>query len=476
MNNALILHEDRLFSSNADERSIARTLYEGVKDLPIISPHGHTDPEWFSSNEAFSDPVSLLIQPDHYLLRVLYSRGIQMEALGISGIDGSQTATDMRSIWRLFAENYDLFLGTPSRIWLNHTFATVFDIKERLSADTADASFDRISECLAQPAFRPRALFDQFNISLLATTESPLDDLSHHDTINKSDWSGRIITTYRPDPVVDPEYEGFSENVAELGQLTGEDTSNWQGYLQAHRIRREYFKARGATSTDHGHPAATTCDLDLAECEKLYEKVRSGKANAKESDQFRGQMLVEMAAMSIEDGLVMQIHPGVYRNHNPILFRGYGRDKGADIPVAADFVHALKPLLDRFGNDRRLSLILFTLDETSYSRELAPLAGHYPCLTLGPAWWFFDSPEGMLRYKRTVIETTGFYNTAGFNDDTRAFLSIPARHDVARRIDCRHLAELVCDHRIAEDEAVELSRQLANGLAIEAYRLKLSDV
>lgn len=470
---APLLHPDRLFSANEIERDIARRLYERVRDLPIISPHGHTDPAWFAGNAPFQDAASLLVQPDHYLLRMLYSQGIPLEALGIAPSNGEASApvADGRRAWRCFAEHYHLFRGTPSRLWFDHALTQVFGIEERLSAANADDLYDRINEDLSRPEFRPRALFDRFQIEVLATTESPLDPLSHHDALRSSDWDGRIITAYRPDPVVDPEHEGFAAIVARFGELTGEDTSTWGGYLTAHRARRAYFKARGATSSDHGHAQATTADLTRGECERLFEGALLGRLSHEEADLFRGQMLTEMAAMSLDDGLVLQIHPGVRRNHNTWLYDRFGRDKGADIPTPTNYVDAFAPLLQRFGNEPSLSIILFTLDETSYSRELAPLAGHYPCLKLGPPWWFLDSPEAMMRYKRTIVETAGFHNTVGFNDDTRAFLSIPARHDVARRMDCRHLAELVADHRLGEGEAHELAYGLAYQFAKDAYRL-----
>ena len=306
---------------------------------------------------------------------------------------------------------------------------------------------------------------------MIATTESPLDDLRHHKAIRESGWKGRVVTAYRPDPVVDPDFAGFRDNVEALGALAGTDVSTFAGYLEAHRIRRAVFKAHGATSTDHGHPTAATADLSPVEAEALYHRVRAGGVSAAEAELFRAQMLTEMAAMSLDDGLVMQIHPGSFRNHNARLMARFGRDKGADIPTATNYVEALKPLLDRFGNERALTVILFTLDETAYSRELAPLAGHYPALRLGPAWWFYDSPEGMRRYRELVTETAGFCNTVGFNDDTRAFPSIPARHDVARRVDCAYLAELVVTHRLDEDEAAEVAHDLAYRLAKDAYRL-----
>ena len=446
-------------------RALARELYAEVAKLPIISPHGHTDPSWFALNEPFGNAAELLLVPDHYLFRMLYSQGVRLEELGIGA------EADPREAWRILAERYHLFRGTPSRIWLDWVFAEVFELAVRLEAETADLYFDTITEALQRPEFRPRALFERFDIEVIATTENPLDTLEHHRTIRESGWSGRVITAYRPDPVVDPEFEGFEANLDRFSELTGEDCRTWTGYLAAHRRRRAFFAEMGATSTDHGHPTAQTADLPQAEAEALFGKVVSGAFTPSEAELFRAQMLTEMAAMSLDDGLVMQIHPGSFRNHNRDLFVRLGRDKGADIPMRTDYVHALKPLLDRFGNEPNFTTILFTLDESAYARELAPLAGHYPCLRLGPAWWFHDSPEGMRRFRRMTTETAGFYNTVGFNDDTRAFLSIPARHDVARRIDCGFLAELVAEHRIEDWEAAELARALAYDLAKQAYRL-----
>jgi len=469
------LHPDRLFPADITTRDLARRLYATVAELPIVSPHGHTDPQWFADDTPFANASALLITPDHYVFRMLYSQGLRLEDLGIprhgDAAGGTHGEQDARRIWHAFASNYHLFRGTPTRIWLDHAFSTVFGIGERLTAESADRYFDRINECLAQPAFRPRALFERFNIEVIATTESPLDPLLHHRKMRASGWTGRVVTAYRPDPVVDPEFEGFASNVAQFAALTGEVTSTWNGYLAAHRNRRAFFRTMGATSTDHGHPTARTSDFAPAECQRLLDSALSGAITADEAEAFRGQMLTEMAKMSLDDGLVMQIHPGSFRNHNPRIFREYGRDKGADIPTRTDYVRALKPLLDRFGNERNLTIILFTLDETTYSRELAPLAGHYPVLRLGPSWWFYDSPEGMQRFREQVTETAGFYNTVGFNDDTRAFLSIPARHDVARRMDCRFLATLAVEHKIGEDEAFELAPLLAHGLAKAAYKL-----
>jgi len=462
----LELHPDRLLPVDPSVRGLARELYTSVAGLPIISPHGHTDPRWFAGNEGFGNATDMLLVPDHYVFRMLYSQGVALADLGVRN-----KSVDPRAAWRLLAERYHLFRGTPSRMWLDWVFAEGFGIDVQLTAETADLYFDTITDLLATDAYRPRALFDRFNIEVLATTESPLDTLEHHATIKSSGWQGRVITAYRPDPVVDPEFEGFRANLDTLSALTGEDCLTWRGYLAAHRNRRAFFAQMGATSTDHGHPTAATANLSSAEAEALFGRVVSGKFSSADAELFRAQMLTEMAGMSLEDGLVMQIHPGSFRNHNAAVFANFGRDKGADIPMRTDFVHALKPLLDRYGNEANLSIILFTLDESAYARELAPLAGHYPCLKLGPAWWFHDSPEGMRRFRNMTTETAGLYNTVGFNDDTRAFLSIPARHDVARRIDCGFLAELVMEHRIEDWEAAELAQDLSYNLAKKAYKL-----
>ena len=462
-----LLDEDRLFPAEEGTRAIARRLYAGIRDLPIISPHGHTQAGWFARNEPFPDPVTLFVQPDHYVFRMLYSQGITLDELEI----GSAQVSDPRKVWRIFASHYHLFRGTPTRLWLDYAFEKLFGLTERLSAETADRSFDVIQARLATAEFRPRALYESFGIEVLATTDSPLDSLANHAEIRASGWKGRIVPTFRPDPIVDPDFAGFREGIEALGRLTGEDTATWRGYLKALEARRHFFKTLGATATDHGHLTAQTADLGETEAARLFQAVLAGVADASKKELFRAQMLTEMARMSLEDGLTMQIHPGSVRNHNAQIFARYGRDMGADIPQATDYVHALRPLLDRFGNEAGLTIILFTLDETAFSRELAPLAGHYPCLKLGPPWWFFDSPEGMRRFRELVIETAGFYNTVGFNDDTRAFLSIPARHDVARRMDAGFLARLVAEHRIDEDEAVELAQELTVGLVKRAYKL-----
>jgi len=466
-----LTHPDRLFPTEPALRGLARRLYETVADLPIISPHGHCDPRWFAENERFPNPAELFVVPDHYVFRMLASQGVALADLGVPRADGGQAETDPRTIWRIFASRFHLFRGTPSAMWLNHSFEHVFGLDIPLSADTADDCYDHIDAKLAEPGYRPRALFDRFGIEVLATTESALDDLRWHRAIRDSGWDGRIVTTYRPDAVVDPEFEGFAANVERLGELANENATSWEGYLAAHRVRRACFKDRGATASDHGHPTARTEDLSPVEAAALFQKALKGACTPDESDAFRGHMLTEMARMSLEDGLVLQIHAGAWRNHSPGILARHGRDKGFDIPRRTDYVGALKPLLDAVGLEPDLSVILFTLDETVYGRELAPLAGAYPVLKLGPPWWFFDSYEGIRRFRESTTETCGFYNTVGFNDDTRAFCSIPARHDVSRRADCAYLAELVGTGRLVEDEAFEVAHDLSYRLAREAYRL-----
>ncbi len=467
--NASLLHPDRLFPSDAKTRELARELFSLVKDAPIISPHGHTDPAWFAENKKFPDPVSLLITPDHYVLRMLYSQGITLEEMGVRDLSGNQE-NDKRKIWKKFAENFYLFRGTPSELWLRHVFHEVFEIDRPLTVESADFYFDLMSSKLSEKSFLPRELFTKFRIEVLATTDAATDDLSHHEKIRK-EWGKRVIPTYRPDGVIDPEHEDFKKNLALFAEVSGEDVYSWKGYLNAHRKRRQFFKSMGATASDHGHPTARTLKLNDADGEKLFSRITLGTVSTGDAEMFRAHMLWKLAEMSEDDNLVMQLHPGSFRNHNRQIFEKFGRDKGADIPGIIEFTHSLRPLLDSFGNSKNFRMILFTLDETNYARELAPLAGHYPALRLGPAWWFHDSPEGMIRQRRQTMETAGFYNQTGFIDDTRAFLSIPARHDVARRIDARILAELVSEHRMSMKDASETILDLNGRLAKDAFRL-----
>lgn len=471
MSDTLELHPDRLFPVEPSCREVARNLYKEIESLPIISPHGHTDPSWFAENEPFENAHSLLIAPDHYLLRMLYSQGLSLKDLGIATSHAGEKAANPRIAWKHFAKHYRLFRGTPTGLWLDHVFHDVFAMSKQLQENNADDYYDSITSQLQTAQFRPRSIVDRFNIEFLATTESPVDTLEHHHKIKQSSWNGTVVTSYRPDSVVDPNHPKFIDSLARFSELTGEDVYSWTGYLNAHRKRRKDFIDVGATASDHGHPSAQTADLSQQACEELFERIISGNYSTDDAELFRAQMLTEMAKMSLDDGLVLQIHPGSWRNHNAWLFQHYGHDRGADIPQRIDYTSALKPLLDRFGNCSDLTIILFTLDESNYARELSPLAGIYPCLRLGPPWWFHDSPEGIKRFREQTTETAGFYNTVGFNDDTRALLSIPARHDMARRADCSYLARLVCEHRLTESDAHEIAIDLTYRLPKQTYRV-----
>ena len=466
-----ILLKDRLFPIEPSTRTLARQLFEKVENIPIISPHGHTEASWFSENLAFDNPTDLFVTPDHYVYRMLISQGISLDKIGLKTDGSVNDEKSNKAIWNIFAANYHLFRGTPTRLWLNYVFYNLFGLRKPLNSETSEEYYDVIGSALKTPQFKPRELFKSFNIEALSTTNSPIEDLEFHEKIIKSDWNAKIIPAYRPDNVIDPDHENFVENIQKLGDLTGENSESFNGYLAAHFARRQFFKSMGATSTDHGHPTANTENLGSKEIQTLFDKALRKQLNSGEAERFRGHMLLEMARMSLDDNLVMQLHPGSFRNHSPQIMKTLGRDRGFDIPLKIGYVEALKPLLDEVGLDNRFSLILFTLDESALSRELAPLCGVYPCLKIGPPWWFFDSVEGMSRFRRSVTETAGFYNTVGFNDDTRAFCSITARHDVARRVDCAYLAELVVSGQISEEEAHDLSYELAYALAKKAYRL-----
>lgn len=471
MSKELVLNEDRFFDPDPGVRKIARELYEGVKDLPIISPHGHTDPAWFSENKPFPDPTGLILIPDHYIFRMLYSQGIPMEQLGIPTRDGSPVEKDHRKIWQLFGDHFYLYAGTPTGIWLAHEFYHVFGIREKLNGDSAQRIYDQIQEKLKSPEFLPRAMFDRFNIELLSSTDPAESRLEHHKAIRDSDWNGKIVPAFRPDGVTDLVRKDWHQNIQKLSIVTNIDINSYQSFIQALEKRREFFKTMGATSTDHGVNSPYTHELSSPEAQAIFAKALSGNASVEDYVQFTAHILMEMARMSIEDGLVMQIHPGSFRNHNRFVFEHFGADKGADIPMHTEYTHNLFELLNKYGNHPKFSLIIFTLDESTYSRELAPLAGHYPALKLGPPWWFHDSIEGMNRFRQRVTETAGIYNTVGFNDDTRAFPSIPARHDLSRRVDSNFLAGLVARHIIGIDEARRMSKALAYELVKNAYKL-----
>ncbi|HBX68548.1 MAG TPA: glucuronate isomerase, partial [Chloroflexi bacterium] len=467
--NKFQLHPDRYFSPDPGQRAAARELYAGVKDLPLICPHGHVDPRLFADPAyQFGSPTELLLVPDHYVFRMLYSQGIELEKLGVrklGNLPPNPLPPNPRDAWQLFADNFHLFRGTPTGIWLTDEFANVFDITEKLNSANAQEIYDQIDAQLKSPEFQPRRMFERFNIEVLCTTDAASDTLEYHQQIRDSGWQGQIRPTFRPDAVVNLDFPGWKTNLEKLEQITHHPITSYPVFISALENRRAFFKSMGATATDHAALTALTLKLAPEEAEAIFQRALKGEATPADAASFTAHLLVEMARMSAEDGLVMQLHVGSYRDHNPLIAAQFGRDMGADIPIRSEFTQNLKPLLDRFGTDPRLTLILFNLDETTYARELAPLAGHYPALKLGPPWWFHDSPEGMLRFREQTTETAGFYNTVGFNDDTRAFPSIPARHDVWRRAGANWLAGLVARHFIDKSEAREMIQALAYGLA-----------
>ena len=466
------LQEDRFFDPDPTQRKIARELYAEVASLPIVSPHGHVDPALFADQQAgFGSPSDLFIIPDHYVFRMLYSQGIPLENLGVPRLDGGPVEAAHRKIWQLFAENFYLFRGTPSGVWLDHELFTVFDVHQQLNGENAQVVYDQIEARLAQPEYRPRALFERFGIEVLCTTDAATDPLRSHQAIRESGWNGNIRPTFRPDAVVNLLAPGWLAGIQTLGELSGVEIGSYAAYIQALEERRSFFKRMGAAATDHAVLNPVTWRLDLVEAEAIFQRALSGNTSESDAARFGGHMLIELARMSVEDGLVMQLHPGSYRNHSSEIFSRFGSDKGFDIPIPVEYTRSLQPLLETFGHDPRLTLILFTLDETTYGRELAPLAGVYPAIKLGPPWWFFDSLNGIGRYFDLVMETAGLYNTAGFNDDTRAFASIPARHDLWRRASANWLAGLTARHILDLGTARQMAYEMAYGLARRAYKL-----
>jgi glucuronate isomerase len=466
-----ILNDFRFFDPNEKVRNIAYELYSNVKGLPIISPHGHVEPRILANNEPFPDPTELIIIPDHYIYRMLYSQGISLEALGIPTVDGTEVEKDHRKIWQIFGDNFYLFAGTPTGNWLAHEFVEVFGINEKLNSENAIKIYDQMQEKLQSKEFLPRTLFEKFNIEVLSTTDAASDNLDHHKKIKSSGWKRRVLPTFRPDGVVNIISKNWKKEIDALSNASGIEVNSYKNLITALENRRAFFKEMGSVASDHGVVSPYAHKLSDGEAEAIFQGAFKGNASEPDWYAFTANMLMDMGRMSCEDGLVMQIHPGSMRNHNKELFDRFGLDKGADIPLQTEYTNNLYEFLNEFGNNTNLTVILFTLDESTYARELAPLAGHYPALKLGPPWWFHDSIEGMTRFRQRVTETGGIYNTVGFNDDTRAFLSIPARHDLSRRVDSNFLAGMVARHIVTMNEAKVLSKALAYDLVKKAYKL-----
>jgi len=466
------LSDDRYFSPDPAQRQIARELFASISALPLVCPHGHVDPRLFADPDyQFSSPTETLVIPDHYVFRMLYSQGVSLDDLGIARLGQQPTETDHRRIWQTFADHFYLFRGTPTGGWLTEEFQSVFGVEEKFNSANAQQIYDQIDAKLKSPEFQPRRLHERFNIEVLCTTDMATDSLEHHRAIRESDWSGKILPTFRPDDVVLFDRPGWLKNIERLGELTNESIVDYKSYLRAIATRREFFRSMGAKATDHDAPNAYTGKLSDADVEAIFQRALAGTAAGDDAQQFRGHLLTEMARMSVDDGLTMQLHVGSFRNHNGPLFDAFGPDKGSDIPTATEFTCNLRPLLNEFGNDPRLSFIVFTLDESAYTRELAPLVGHYPAMKIGPPWWFHDSLNGMRRYFDCVMETAGIYNTSGFNDDTRAYPSIPARHNVWRRASADWVAGLVVRGMVDDEDAQAMMRALVYDLAKRAYRL-----
>jgi glucuronate isomerase len=466
----LTLSPDRLLPADPTTRAIARRLYAAVKARPIISPHGHVPPQWLADDVPFADPTSLLISPDHYVFRMLHAQGVGLERLGVGG--HALDPDEARRAWHLFCEHWASFRGTPSRFWMESVLADVFGVTVRPSAASADAIYDQIADALTDPAYRPRALLDRFRIDVLATTDDPVDDLRFHDALrDDAGFSSRVLPTFRPDRYLEPGRADFAALVAKLADASGIDAGSYAGYLAALADRRRYFRDHGAVSSDHSHADVVTLSLDDAAAARIYADAVAGRVGPADATAFRRHMLVEMARMAVEDGLVMTVHPGVSRSHHTPTTDRFGADAGNDIPVAMEFTRGLQPLLDRFGTAEGFHLVLFTLDETVFSREIAPLAGFYPSVYVGAPWWFLDAPEAIRRFRGAATETAGFYRTSGFIDDTRAFMSIPARHDMSRRMDAAYLATLVAEHRLDEDEALDVAVDLVSSVPTGAFKL-----
>ena len=459
--NALLPADERL-------RELARDLYEDVADAPIISPHGHVDPALLLRDEPFPDPAELLLTRDHYITRLLFASGASFADFGR---DPQQASAPARGLARARLEL------APLR---RHRERILARVRARDAVPRARTNCRRRTPmryttaswpCSTSREFRPRALFTQFGIEVLATTDDPLDDLEVHRLLAGEPGAHRSrAADLPPRRLPRPRRCGLLGSRADSARdhRTGRDIRRLPRALED---RRAHFVSRGAVSADHGVYEPFTAELSSADAERLFRGAREGVLDPDAQRLFRGHMLFQMARMSVDDGLVMTVHPGVRRNHHTALFDRFGPDAGHDIPVRVEYTENLRPLLNAFGTAPGFHLVLFAIDETVYSREVAPLAGFYPSVYIGAPWWFLDAPDAALRFRSAVTETAGFYRSSGFIDDTRAFLSIPARHDMSRRMDASFLARLVAEERVSMPTARRIARDLVDAIPREVFKL-----
>ncbi len=461
-------HPDRLLPPDPGVRALARNIYQQVAGAPIFSPHGHVDAALIADNRPFGNPAELLITPDHYVTRLIHAHGVGLDRLGVKNPDA-----DPREIWRLFCTHWHVFAGTVVRYWFESELSEVFGISVQPGAETADEIYDQLSAQLAKPEFRPRELFDRFNIAVLATTDDPASDLSAHKKLaGDPDFGGAVVPTFRADRYMSPDVPGWKGSLDELAGAAGIDTGSYSGLVEALKARRAYFKECGATATDSGMADAYAEPLPTADCERIHRAGIDGTVTAQDAAAYRRNLLYQLAAMAAEDGLVMQLHADVVRNYDDESFRRFGPDTGHDLPGPSTFTRGLRRVLNDFGRSETFRLVLFTTDETAFSREIAPMAGFYPSVYVGAPWWFIDTPAAIARFRAAATDSAGFSKTSGFIDDTRAYCSIPARHDMSRRVDAGFLANLVATHQLAEDEAYDIARDLVGHTPVSTFRLE----
>jgi glucuronate isomerase len=460
-------HPDRLLGTDPAVREHARSIYQSTAGAPIISPHGHVSAAMLAANQPLTDPAELFVTPDHYVTRLLHASGIELERLGLG-----DSTTPPREVWRTLCAQWFRFAGTPVRYWLEDALAGVFGVTVTPDPDSADELYDLLDELLSEPEYLPRALLDRFGVGTLATTDDPADSLAHHrDLASVEHLPTRVIPTLRADAYMTPDATGWRERLEALTTASGEDCGSYLGLLEAIRVRREVFRLHGATATDCGVPDAWATPLSNAQAEMLHRQGLDGSISPEGVQAYRRNLLFQFGCMAAEDGLVMQLHAGVIRNHHAATFARFGPDTGHDLPAVTTYTEPLRALLNHVGTSPTFRIVLFTVDETAFSRDIAPLAGFYPSVYAGAPWWFLDAPAAVRRYREAVTETAGFFKTSGFIDDTRALCSIPSRHDMSRRLDAAYLAELVVTRQLAEAEAHSIGQALVSEIPRNAFRL-----